>query len=137
MGEEEAAAEMVVVDSSAVVAIFKRESDAPQLAERLASYANRTMAAPNFLEAAIVCERWARPSSRFDEFFDTLHISVVAATFAQMQIARDAYRRFGKGRGAKAALNFGDCFAYALAREIDAPLLFKGGDFAQTDIAPA
>ena len=62
-------------------------------------------------------------------------VEVVPFTAEQARIAFDAFKRFGKGRGAQAALNYGDCFAYALAKELGAPLLFKGGDFAQTDIS--
>jgi len=72
----------------------------------------------------------------FDAFVGDSGIGIESVTCAQVLIARDAYRRFGKGHHA-AGLNFGDCFAYALAKERDLPLLFKGDDFAQTDIRPA
>jgi ribonuclease VapC len=129
----------VVIDSSAVVAVFKKERDADALIERLQSFRTKVMSATNFLEAAIVCELWGKPASPrlFDTLVEALGIEIVPASAAQMEIARHAHRRFGKGRGAKASLNFGDCFAYALAKELDAPLLFKGDDFANTDIAPA
>jgi len=130
----------VVVDSSAVVAVFKDEPGARDLAERLASYPNRVISAANFLEAAIVCEKWAEQLSAgndFDVVIATLKLQVIPASPAQMKIARIAHRRFGKGRGKPAVLNFGDCFAYALAKELDAPLLFKGNDFTQTDLQPA
>ena len=64
-------------------------------------------------------------------------IELVPLTSEQARLAFEAFKRFGKGRGAKAALNYGDCFVYALAKELGAPLLFKGGDFAQTDILAA
>jgi ribonuclease VapC len=129
----------VVVDSSVVVAVFKSENDAAELIERLASFRRRMISAASFFEAAIVCERWATPAApeRFDEAIAPLGLEIVPATPPQMAIARDAHRRFGKGRGKPAVLNFGDCFAYALAKEAKAPLLFKGDDFSQTDIEQA
>jgi ribonuclease VapC len=75
-------------------------------------------------------------SRRFDDFFRASRITVETVTPQQAQIARQAYRDFGKGRH-KAGLNFGDCFAYALAKDLDEPLLFKGSDFKQTDIEAA
>jgi ribonuclease VapC len=130
---------IVVVDTSAVVAIFKREPEAAELIERLASFQRRVISAASFFEASIVCENWAKPSppESFDADIASLRLEIVPATLPQMEIARNAHRRFGKGRGKPGVLNFGDCFAYALAKENDAPLLFKGGDFALTDIAAA
>jgi ribonuclease VapC len=128
----------VVVDSSVVVAIYKREPDAPDFIRRLSSFQNRMISAPNYLEAAIVCESWGKPAiAEFDTTIAALGLEIVPATLPQMDIARDAHRRFGKGRGKPGILNFGDCFAYALAKEKNAPLLFKGGDFARTDIQTA
>jgi ribonuclease VapC len=73
-------------------------------------------------------------SRRVDELLDAGRISVEPVTATQARIAREAYRDFGKGSGHPAGLNFGDCFAYALARETDEALLFKGNDFSKTDI---
>lgn len=75
--------------------------------------------------------------ARLDRMLAALAVEIVPVTVEQARLAFDAFKRFGKGRGAKASLNYGDCFAYGLAKELDAPLLFKGGDFAQTDIRPA
>lgn len=72
-----------------------------------------------------------------DSLLLRLHVQIEPVTAFQSDIAFDAFRRFGKGGGHKAGLNFGDCFAYALARERGAPLLFKGDDFAHTDVTPA
>jgi len=126
----------VVVDSSAVVAVFKKEGDAYALVEKLQGFRSKLMSAPNFLEAAIVCEQWGKPAAPrvFDALVETLGIEIVPASATQMEIARHAHRRFGKGRGKPAVLNLGDCFAYALAKELDAPLLFKGDDFTRTDL---
>lgn len=96
------------------------------------------ISAANYLEAAIVCESWGKPAiEEFGVIIAALGLEIVPATLPQMDIARDAHRRFGKGRGKPGRLNFGDCFAYALAKERDAPLLFKGNDFSRTDIAAA
>jgi ribonuclease VapC len=129
----------VVVDSSVVVAIFKREPDGPSLTERVLSFERRIISAANFLEAAIICEAWGKPSPphEFDLVIGRLHLEVVPVTSPQMEIARKAHRRFGRRRGRPAVLNFGDCFSYALAKELDAPLLYKGNDFGRTDIVAA
>ncbi|MEJ0077812.1 MAG: type II toxin-antitoxin system VapC family toxin [Alphaproteobacteria bacterium] len=131
--------DLVVIDSSVLVAIFKRESDVPHLMERLLSFDRRLISAVNFLESAIVCEEWGKPAGQqeYDRMVSSLQLEVAPATAAQTEIARDAHRRFGKGRGRPAVLNFGDCFAYALAKNLGAPLLYKGDDFAQTDIPAA
>ena len=129
----------VIVDSSVLVAIFKREADARILVERLQRFRRRLISAPNFVEAAIVCEEWGKPAParEFNLLVESLELEIVPASATQAEIARDAHRRFGKGRGQPPVLNFGDCFAYALAKETGAPLLFKGDDFAQTDLRPA
>lgn len=97
------------------------------------------MSAANFLEAAVVIDGSRDPiaSRRFDELINTAEIAVVPVTAAQAHIARAAYRDFGKDSGHPAGLNFGDCFAYALARESQEPLLFKGKDFIHTDVRAA
>ena len=74
---------------------------------------------------------------RFDELIEEAQIAIVPVTDSQATLARAAYRDFGKGSGHPAALDFGDCFAYALSKELREPLLFKGNDFAKTDIKPA
>jgi ribonuclease VapC len=76
-------------------------------------------------------------SRRFDEFLEVSEIIMEPVTERQAHIARQAYRDFGKGSGHRAQLNFGDCFAYALAKDKDEPLLFKGSDFAGTDVRTA
>src|SRR5258708_40348921 len=96
------------------------------------------ISAVNYLEAAIVIDSGRDPiaSRRFDDFFREAEIVVEPVTLGQAKIAREAYRDFGKGRR-RAGLNFGDCFAYALAKEKGEILLFKGDDFRHTDIEPA
>ncbi len=130
----------VVIDSSIMVAILKSESDAQHLFKRIISYKRRIISAPTWLESAIVCESALKQSGgadRFERMIAQLGIEIVPFSAEQAQLAFEAFKRFGKGRGAKAALNYGDCFVYALAKELGAPLLFKGGDFAQTDILAA
>jgi len=125
----------MIVDSSAIVAVLRAEPDAAKFARAIESAPIRRVSAANYVEAAAVIESGRDPvaSRRFDDFFRASRISVEALTPRQAEIARQAYRDFGKGRH-KAGLNLGDCFAYALAKEMDEPLLFKGKDFTHTDV---
>jgi ribonuclease VapC len=129
----------VIVDTSALIAILRDESEAPVMARAIEQNAQRQISAANWLETAVVIDGSRDPvvSRRFDELIDLARIEVAPVTGRQAQIARAAYRDFGKGSGHPAGLNFGDCFAYALAKDTGQPLLFKGGDFAHTDIVPA
>jgi ribonuclease VapC len=128
----------VILDSSAVVAILRAEPEARAMARAMTRAGPCALSAVNYLEAAIVIDSGRDPiaSRRFDDFFRESGIVVEPVTFRQAGIARDAYRDFGKGRH-RAGLNFGDCFAYALAKEKGETLLFKGNDFLHTDIEPA
>ncbi len=125
----------IVVDTSALLAVLYKEEDAAYYAAAIATALACRMSAANFLEAAINIDANgdAEASRQLDYFMQRAEIEVAAVTHEQAQIARQAYRTYGKGRH-KAGLNFGDCFAYALARATAAPLLFKGADFAYTDI---
>lgn len=131
-------ADTVVLDSSVFVAIFRGEADGARLTERAISYKRRVMSAATWLESAMVCEgaKDQGGGDRFERIVVSLGVEIVPFTPEQARLALAAFKRFGKGRGAKASLNFGDCFAYALAKELAAPLLFKGTDFARTDIQP-
>jgi ribonuclease VapC len=128
----------VIVDSSAIVAVLRAEPEAREFSLAISSAERCHISAANYLEAAVVIDsaKSAISSRRFDDFFRASRIAVEAVTPRQAEIARAAYRDFGKGRH-KAGLNFGDCFAYALAKEMDEPLLFKGTDFARTDVEVA
>lgn len=97
------------------------------------------MSAANYVEVGIVVDAQRNPvaSRRVDDAIAQARIQIVPVTEAQARIARDAYRDFGKGSGHPARLNYGDCFAYALAKEAGEPLLFKGNDFSKTDVEPA
>lgn len=127
----------MIIDASAVIAILRMEPEAPACAGAIEEAQNRRMSAVNFVEAAVVIDGSRDPiaSRRFDELVEASGIQVHPVTASQARIARAAYRDFGKGSGHPAKLNFGDCFAYALASELREPLLFKGEDFVHTDIA--
>lgn len=130
----------MIIDSSAVVAILRGEPDAERFA--LAMEQSPTplrMSAGNYLEVMAVIDSQRDPiaSRKLDEFFERAAIIIEPFTVKQAAIARQAWRDFGKGSGHRAGLNFGDCFAYALATELRQPLLFKGDDFPQTDVRPA
>jgi ribonuclease VapC len=107
------------------------------LIERITSYKKRALSAATWLEAAIVCESASAQAGNdadFEELIQNLNVDVVSFTPEQARLAFEAFKRFGNGQGSKASLNFGDCFTYALAKELQAPLLFKGNDFAHTDL---
>ena len=128
----------MIVDSSAVLAILFREPDARRHATLIMAAHPCRMAVANVLEASIVAERRGGESAArdLDLLLERAEIELIAVTEEHLEAARLAWRRFGKGNH-PAALNFGDCFAYALARTSGEPLLFKGEDFAQTDIEAA
>jgi ribonuclease VapC len=129
----------VIIDSSALTAILRDESDAVVFARAIEDATVRRISAANFLEVAILIDASGDPiaSRRLDDLIDAAGIIIEPVTQAQAGIARQAYRDYGRGRGHPARLNFGDCFAYALARATGEPLLFKGTDFSQTDLRPA
>lgn len=129
----------VVIDSSVFVALFKGEADSNHLIERAFLYGKRVTAAATWLESAMVCEGAVKSGggARLERIVAALGVEVVPFTLDHARLALEAFKRFGRGRRAKASLNFGDCFAYALAKELGAPLLFKGGDFPHTDLQPA
>jgi ribonuclease VapC len=129
---------MMVVDASALAAVFFMEPDAPKFLRVLQQTPYACISAANFLEIAIVIDNrdGVEQMVDLDLFLMEAAVEVVPVTAGQARIARDAYRRFGKGNH-PAGLNYGDCFAYALAKERDLPLLFKGDDFVRTDLRPA
>jgi ribonuclease VapC len=128
----------MIVDSSALLAILFDESDAGTYARAIADADACRISAANFVEVAIVVEAQTRASGsrQFDAFFRRAGIVIEPVTEQQAHIARQAYTDFGKGRH-RAGLNFGDCFAYALAKTSGETLLFKGEDFKKTDTSSA
>jgi ribonuclease VapC len=129
----------LIVDTSALIAILRGEPDAARYVEALASASSVRMSAANYVEAAIVVDANRDPvlSRRLDDLLVAAEVSVEPVTKDHADIARAAYRDFGKGSGHPAGLNFGDCFSYALARASGRPLLFKGEDFSRTDVESA
>ena len=129
----------MIIDSSALIAILRNEPDAAIYTESIEAADLRRLSAANFLETAIVTDGSRDPilSRRLDDLLQIAGIAIEPVTEAQAHIARQAYRDYGRGGDHPARLNYGDCFAYALARATGEPLLFKGDDFRQTDIEPA
>jgi ribonuclease VapC len=129
----------MIVDSSALIAILRGEADAAAYTDAIEAADALRISAATLLEAAIVVDGSRDPilSRRLDDLLTETAIGIEPFTEAQANIARQAYRDYGRGSGHPAQLNFGDCFAYALARATGEPLLFKGDDFRHTDIAPA
>ncbi len=129
-------ADLMVVDTSVVVAIFLLEPEAEPFAHAILEAPRAIISAANLLEAGIILDSRIghRDSTELDEFVVNVGLEVEPVTVDQVRIARQAYRTYGKGNH-PAALNFGDCFAYALAKTTGLPLLYKGDDFAQTDIS--
>jgi len=127
----------VIVDSSALLAIVLREADRERYVDAILA-ASARMSIANWLEATMVVDRKGSQVaiSRFEDFIRDAQIELVPVSMSQAGMARSAWRIFGRGVH-PAKLNFGDCFAYALAKETREPLLFKGRDFAQTDVEPA
>lgn len=125
----------MVIDTSAIIAVLLNEASAAEIARAIESGSSRLLSAANLLEASLVIEsRKGEAGGReLDLLLYRAAIEVAAVDQDQVEIARLAWRRYGKGRH-PAALNYGDCFAYALAKARGLPLLFQGGDFSQTDI---
>jgi ribonuclease VapC len=125
----------MIIDTSAVLAILQDEPESPQIRHAIEDDPIRLMSAATYLEASMVVEaRFGEAGGReLDLLLHVARVEVVAVDREQADVARDGFRRYGKGRH-RAALNFGDCFSYALARGSGEPLLFKGQDFVHTDV---
>lgn len=127
----------MIVDSSALMSIVGQEPDADRLLRRAAQGPCR-MSAATWAEVGIVADaRSVSHGERLDRIIEALRIEIVPVSVRQAEVARLAYRRYGRGSGSAARLNFGDCFAYALAVVAGEPLLFTGVDFTHTDVASA
>lgn len=129
----------LAVDTSALLSILQGESDAEQFEQSLfQSAGDAVITAANLLEAMLVIES-RNPDTGVQDLRALLDIFTITAepvTHDMVELGFRAWKRFGKGRH-PAGLNYGDCFAYALAKHLDAPLLFKGDDFRQTDVVSA
>jgi ribonuclease VapC len=125
----------MIVDTSALLAVFFEEPEAEDFARAIAGAEVSRMSAANLLEAGIVADAQTDPRTgrQLDALVANFRLRIEPVTEEQVRIARQAYVDFGRGHH-PAALNFGDCFAYALAKATGEPLLFKGDDFEQTDI---
>ena len=128
----------MIVDSSALLAVIFNEPDAARYEAALAAARTRRIPSPNWVEVAIVVEGRADDAlrGRFETMADILEVSVAPFLAVHAAEAQRAWRQFGRGRH-PAKLNYGDCMAYGFAAAEGEPLLFKGGDFALTDIEPA
>ncbi len=128
----------MIVDTSALMAILLNEPEGRSFNVAIASADDPRMSAATLLELTITTTRRPNPFAPevIDAMIENLRITIEPVTVEQAEIARRAYLTYGRGRH-PAALNYGDCFAYALARATNRPLLFKGNDFSETDIAPA
>lgn len=125
----------MILDTSALLAIFLAEPERQNFLERIRQDGARLLSAPNALETAIVLEarRGEVAGREFDLFLHRLNIEIVPVDATQVEVARAGWRKYGKGRH-PASLNIGDCFAYALAKTSGEPLLAKGNDFQKTDV---
>lgn len=128
----------MVIDTSALMAILQREPESRAFNEAIESASMRLLSAGNFVEVSIVVEAraGAEGAREMDHFLETAGIELVDVDRRQALEARRAFGLYGRGRH-RAGLNFGDCFAYALAKVRAQPLLYKGGDFSATDLVPA
>ncbi|HVB92515.1 MAG TPA: type II toxin-antitoxin system VapC family toxin [Acidimicrobiales bacterium] len=129
----------MIVDTSAIIAILRDEPDADRYVNALGRATTPLISAGTYVETAMVVDANRDPvlSGRLDDLLAIARVRVEPVIERHAEIARQAYRDFGKGSGHSAGLNFGDCFACALARASGEPLLFKGDDFAHTDVTSA
>jgi len=127
----------MIIDTSAIIAILAGEPDAAHFAQMIELDPAPRIGAPALLEASMVLTRWFGDGAEaaLDAFVRESAAEIVAFDLPQLRAAQSAYRQYGKGRH-PAGLNFGDCMSYALAQVCGEELLFKGEDFAQTDIRP-
>jgi ribonuclease VapC len=127
---------MIIVDASALVAILEEETEATRFLTIIREASRRLVSAISVYETGIVmrARRGQESASELMVFLDELGIEIVPFAEPYISLALDAYGRFGKGIDPKARLNLGDCAAYALAKNLNAPLLFKGADFTETDV---
>jgi len=131
-------ADLMVIDTSALVAILQDEPERRSFNQAIEAAERRSMSTASFVEVSMIIESRFGPDGirDLDLFISKANIELVPGDAEQAHIARTAFRNYGKRRH-RAGLNFGDCFSYALAKTLDEPLLFKGTDFSETDVVPA
>jgi len=129
----------MIVDASAILAILKGEAEASTFLAALSEASARRLSAATYVEVSIVVDNSheAFIVQDYERLLQEYGFIVEPVTEAQTRIARHAFREFGRGSATPAQLNFGDCFSYALAMERNEPLLYKGSDFAHTDVRSA
>jgi ribonuclease VapC len=129
----------MIVDSSVLVAILKKEPEGDAFIDAIEFAAETRVSAATYFETSIVIDRLRNYDLSFqlDQLIEESNLVIEPVTEEQARIARQAYRNYGRGSGHRANLNFGDCFAYALARARREPLLYKGDDFVHTDVRSA
>lgn len=129
----------MIIDTSALVAVLLDEPERASFEKAICTQPWPRISAATYVEAGVVVDARRDPtrSRLLDALLSRADIAIEPVTAEQAVIARQAYRDYGKGSGHPAQLNFGDCFAYALAKACDEPLLFKGGDFIHTDVRSA
>ena len=120
-----------------MVAIYRREPDHADYLQAIARAESANLPASCFVESVMVLARHASAKQDIEAFLDKHEISLTPLDAGSAKLAADAFLRFGKGRGHPARLNFGDCLSYAAAKQLGAPLLYKGDDFVHTDIVSA
>lgn len=127
---------MIVIDTSAVIAILDGENERKAFFEIIAAADRRLVSAVTYQEAGhvLIARRGVKGLYDLDDFLSLIRAEIVPHDLTLAALALEAFRRFGKGINSQARLNFGDCATYALAKSMDAPLLFKGDDFAATDV---
>ncbi|OYY65808.1 type II toxin-antitoxin system VapC family toxin [Sphingomonas sp. 28-62-11] len=128
----------MIVDTSAIMAILLGEGEALDFVSAMVDAERCCVSAGSWIEiAAVLTRRKADLDGALKELAERSELQIMPVDVQQARIGHDAYRRYGRGSGHPAHLNFGDCFAYALSRATGEPLLFKGDDFIQTDVAAA
>lgn len=129
----------MIIDTSAIFAILRVEPDHQRITSKLLGASSRYISAGTWIELEAVSTRSGDQvvAAGLERLLQAIPLEVVPVSIAQAALAREAYRIFGRGTRHPARLNFGDCFSYALARETELPLLFKGDGFIHTDIVSA
>ena len=129
----------MIIDSSALLAIYFNEPEKEEFLDLILNTESAMISAANYVEVHLRVDHALNETARlaFDEFFSKLKIEIMPVRVEQSKVARIANQAYGRASGHKAKLNYGDCFAYALAKELDKQLLFKGEDFIHTDVQQA